>query len=239
MIRKVIEKIFLKNIKNSDIEREQWVRSILESLPKGNLLDCGAGECKYKDSCSHLNYVSQDFCQFDGNAIAGLDKNGKWNTSKIDIVSDITNIPVDDQSFDYILCSEVLEHIKYPHLAIKEFSRIIKKNGTIILTAPFMSFTHFAPYHYCSGFDKYWYEEVLKDFGFKLKKIVASGNYFDLLSQDLLRGITVADKYSKRFNVIQNFILALMIRILNGKSKNDFGSSEFGCFHYFVIAEKM
>ena len=79
MIRKVIEKIFLKNIKNSDIKREQWVRSILKSLPKGSLLDCGAGECKYKDSCSHLNYVSQDFCHFDGNAIAGLDKNGKWN----------------------------------------------------------------------------------------------------------------------------------------------------------------
>ena len=38
--------------------------------------------------------------------------NQVWDTSKIDIISDITAMPVDDGTFEYILCTEVFEHIK-------------------------------------------------------------------------------------------------------------------------------
>ncbi len=53
----------------------------------------------------------------------------------IDLVSplamynmDITNLQLDDSSFDVILCSHVLEHIKEDLVAIKELFRILKPN---------------------------------------------------------------------------------------------------------------
>jgi hypothetical protein len=56
---------FLKNI--NEINRQAWLKQILISIPKGaRLLDAGAGELKNRQHCIHLNYVSQDFCQYKG-----------------------------------------------------------------------------------------------------------------------------------------------------------------------------
>lgn len=82
------------------------------------------------------------------------------------LVSDITMIPAPDASFDAILCSEVLEHVPEPTHALDEFVRLLKPGGTLILTAPFASLVHMAPYHYCSGFSRYWYEHHLPLRGF-------------------------------------------------------------------------
>ncbi len=47
----------------------------------------------------------------------------------MDIICDIIDMPLEDGSVDAILCSEVLEHLKNPILAIKEFGRILKRRG--------------------------------------------------------------------------------------------------------------
>lgn len=51
--------------------------------------------------------------------------------------SDIRKTPFLNSEFDIAICSEVLEHIENPEDAIKEMSRIIKKNGIAIITVPF------------------------------------------------------------------------------------------------------
>src|SRR5674476_1266665 len=66
----------------------------------------------------------------------GLQTKG-WDTTRIDLVSDITAIPAPDASFDAILCSEVLEHVPEPTHALDEFTRLLKPGGVLILTAPF------------------------------------------------------------------------------------------------------
>jgi SAM-dependent methyltransferase len=44
--------------------RINWVLQQLKGLPKGaSILDAGAGERVFKNHCSHLEYVSQDFAQ--------------------------------------------------------------------------------------------------------------------------------------------------------------------------------
>ena len=48
-------------------------------------------------------------------------------TIRLDIVSDIVDIPLEDESIDAILCVEVLEHVENPLLVFKEFSRLLKK----------------------------------------------------------------------------------------------------------------
>ena len=51
----------------NSIFRENWLESVLNDIPKGmKILDAGAGESQYKKYCTHLDYVSQDFAEYDG-----------------------------------------------------------------------------------------------------------------------------------------------------------------------------
>src|SRR5688572_8138645 len=106
--------------------RIAWVKSTLQSLPAGlRLLDAGAGEQQYRKFCSHLNYVSQDFAAYHPEEEKEGLQMEKWDYGKLDIVSDIVNIPVEAATFDAVLCTEVFEHIPDPVAAIREFSRLL------------------------------------------------------------------------------------------------------------------
>ena len=47
--------------------RQTWLKKTLAALPAGTrILDAGAGELQNRQLCEHLDYVSQDFCQYKG-----------------------------------------------------------------------------------------------------------------------------------------------------------------------------
>jgi ubiquinone/menaquinone biosynthesis C-methylase UbiE len=219
----------------NEATRNQWVEAKLLSLPEGlRILDAGAGEQQYKKYCTHLKYVSQDFAQYDGlGDDVGL-QTGSWDNSNLDIVGDITNIPEPDASFDVILCTEVFEHLPNPVLAIQEFSRLLKSDGHLIITAPFCSLTHFAPYHYSTGFNRYYYEQHLADNNLKSLSIEPNGNYFEYIAQEVRRIEDVAIVYSKNKHphFFQRIAIWMMLNMLNKMSQSDKGSSallHFGC----------
>lgn len=175
-------------IPQSDKAREKWVVKQLDLLPKETkILDAGAGECYYERYCSHLKYTSQDFNQYFGVGDKKGIQTGKRDVSKIDIVSDIIKMPIKSESFDAVLCVEVLEHLPQPLEALKEISRVTKKGGTLILTAPFASLTHYSPYFFYSGFSENFYKENLPRYNFKIEKIYTYGNYFDFITLELIR----------------------------------------------------
>lgn len=92
------------------------------------------------------------------------------------------------------MCIEVFEHIPDPISAIKEFSRLLKPGGYLVITAPFCSSTHFAPYHFYTGFNRYFYEKHLGDNGFEITEINENGNFFEFVAQELLRVQSCAEK---------------------------------------------
>lgn len=220
--------------------REQWLEKTLKKMPSGaRILDAGAGEQKYKRFCSNLNYVSQDFAEYDGKGDGrGLQK-GKWDQSELDIVSDISAIPEPDSSFDAIMCIEVFEHLADPILAIREFSRLLKPGGHLVLTAPFCSLTHFSPYHFFTGFNRYFYENNLKRFGFDILELVPNGNYFEYLAQEIRRISLVAGQYCntspRKYELVA---MKIILRMLQRFTENDTGSNDLLCFGYLVLASK-
>lgn len=222
--------------------REKWLQETLSKIPAGaKILDAGAGELKYKRFCFHLNYVSQDFGQYNGSGDnAGL-QTQSWDNTKLDIVSDITSIPVEDASFDAVMCIEVLEHLPDPVKALYELNRVLKPGGVLILTAPFCSLTHFSPYHFSTGFNKYFYERHLQDLKHEIIDLQPNGNYFEYLAQEIRRSEGVAWKYAAK-TTKDGFLIKLakiiMLGYLNKLSQKGNSSAELLCFGYQVLSRK-
>jgi ubiquinone/menaquinone biosynthesis C-methylase UbiE len=221
----------------NEANRQVWLTSTLSALPQGNrILDAGAGELRNRRLCEHLVYTSQDFCQYKGKGDEKGLQTGSWDTSRIDLVCDITAIPVADAYFDAILCSEVLEHIPEPTKALDEFARLLKPSGKLILTAPFASLVHFAPYHYCTGFSRYWYEHHLTQRGFHIEELVPNGDWFSFLQQELMRLGGMARRYgdwSWPLAYMLSILGALYFKIRGGKRAED-----VACFGWQCVAVK-
>ncbi len=222
--------------------REEWLERTLKKIPKDKrILDAGAGELQYKRFCDHLDYVSQDFGQYTGEGNTSGLQTGTWDNSKLDIVSDILDIPVPDKSFDAIMCIEVFEHIPKPVEALKEFSRIIKKGGKLVITAPFACLTHFAPYFYYNGFSQYFYKDLLEELGFEILDLTFNGNYFEYLAQEVRRFEGVGERYApdaKKPNAVDTLSQHVLLRRLEELSAKDTGSSELLVHGINILAVK-
>ena len=217
--------------------RDAWVEGMLKALPAGSrLLDAGAGECQYKKHCGHLKYVSQDVAIYDGKGAVGL-QTGTWDFSQIDIVSDITSIPEPDGSFDAVLCTEVLEHLADPVRGLDEMARLIKVGGSFIITAPFWSLTHFAPFHYATGFNRYFYEHHLGRLGFEIIDMVPNGNFFECIGQEVRRIQDIAQRFAGDApTLLERYAMQIVLAMSQRMSAADRGSAEMLHYDYQVRA---
>jgi SAM-dependent methyltransferase len=226
--------------RDNEARRLNWLQQRLGALPAGaRVLDAGAGEQRNKALCPQARYVSQDFCQYEGAGDGRALQTGAWNTRMIEIVSDITNIPEPDSSFDAVVCTEVLEHVPDPVAALRELARLVKPGGQLFITVPFCSLTHFAPYHYSSGLSRYWFETHLPRFGCMPVEIVPNGGWFDYVAQELWRLPWVSHTYSSRVIGWLTLVLALPVfaglRLLKARDR---ASAELLTFGWQVVARK-
>lgn len=61
---------------------------------------------------------------------------------------DIHKTPYENESFDYVIADQVLEHVEKPWVATEEVRRILKPNGIAILTSCLMNGIHWGPNDY-------------------------------------------------------------------------------------------
>ena len=220
--------------------RHDWVRAQLRALPAGaRLLDAGAGMQPYRDACEHLQYTAHDFAEYDGQGDGRGGQIRDWHNRGLDLVSDITAIPVPDASFDAVLCTEVIEHVPDPVAALRELVRVLRPGGRLIVTAPFVSNTHFSPYHFCTGFNRYFYEKHLGEAGMDVRVIESNGSYFASIAQEIRRIPQMARKYTgRRPGWLTTLSSRLLLAGLAKLARHDHGSDEYLAFGLHVIAEK-
>ena len=166
----------------NQVLRDRWVRAQAESVPTNSrVLDVGAGSAPYRESFKHCRYFTQDFAQLDpGQLLHGA-------YSEVDYLSDAASIPVQAESFDAVICTEVLEHVAEPIKVVQEISRVLRPGGKLILTAPLGSGIHQEPYHFYGGFTPYWYERFLAQAGFENIRVESNEGSFRAFSQESLR----------------------------------------------------
>jgi len=207
----------------NEYNRDIWMQKQAENIKVGStVLDVGAGSAPYRGLFAKCEYKTQDFIK-----LAGDQLRGKKGYNQIDYVSDIVNIPVVDESFDVILCTEVLEHIPYPILAIKEFSRILNKGGILLLSAPLGSGLHQEPYHFYGGYTPYWYEKFLIENGFAILELEPNMKANSFFSQEFIRFMLRSKPWGSISNLfftpIWILLLPFLAPYLDRKSRlNDF-----------------
>ena len=98
--------------------------------------------------------------------------------------------------------------------------------------------THFAPYHFCTGFNIYWYKKHLEESGWEILEVQNNGNYFAYFNQELVRLPFVVKKYTKKCSFWIMVKAMLLGRSLKKFMEVNNSSFELQCFGYFIKAKK-
>lgn len=106
----------------------ETVEKILRGAPRGKLLDVPAGEGALALRLKNLGFAVS-CCDLYTEIFQLADTEIK--RGNLD-----ARLPFENDSFDYIVCVEGLEHIENPANAIREFARILKNEGTLIVSVP-------------------------------------------------------------------------------------------------------
>lgn len=96
-----------------------------------------------------------------------------------------------------------------------------------------------APYHFCTGFNRYWYEKHLAEYGFKIEVIESNGDYFSYMQQELKRLPSVMKKYFGRRNMFIYFAALILYKFCGMFCTKSNKSDELLCFGYFIRAKKV
>lgn len=133
---------------------EKIVRIYLLNKDKLAVLDYGCGTSPYQSLFDHrgLTYTRAD-----------IDRNVRADF----VVSEDEKLPLKDSSYDVILSTQVLEHIKNPHFYLNESKRLLIKDGLLVISTHGIWPYHAFPSDY-NRWTKKGLEELVKSQGFKL-----------------------------------------------------------------------
>lgn len=80
-----------------------------------------------------------------------------------DVVTDLAKMGIASEKFDIVCCLEVLEHVPEPQTAIAELKRVLKTEGILYISTPFICGIHDAPNDFYR-YTKYGLSYLLRDF---------------------------------------------------------------------------
>ena len=106
-------------------------------------LGCGFGRHAYEAARRGAHVIALDAGEDEVNGVAGtfaaMVEQGELSpeTTKVGVVQgDALHLPFADDTFDRVLCSEVLEHIPNDVGAMTELARVLRPGGTMAITIP-------------------------------------------------------------------------------------------------------
>jgi len=100
--------------------------------------------------------------------------------NNVDIVCSATSIELADNSVDNILCTEVIEHIPDIDKVFSELTRILRSDGYIILTCPFLYFLHEEPHDFNRP-TPHLIQHMADKYSLRVVKLEKTGNEIEVI----------------------------------------------------------
>jgi SAM-dependent methyltransferase len=198
------------------------------SMLSGKLLDIGCGSKPYKN----LFYVNQ---------YLGLDIDSK-NTRNLgfaDYFYDGKTFPVESESFDSALCNQVLEHVFNPNAFLSEIHRVLKRDGKLLLTVPFVWDEHEQPFDY-ARYSSFGLKALLEENGFRIiqhEKIGADAStLFQLINAYLYK---ISAGWQKDMRFIFTIVLIGFVNLLGIVAAKVLPKNPDFFLDQLIIAEKV
>lgn len=129
--------------------------------------------------------------------------------TKPDFLCDAAAIPVDNSSFDGVICSEVLEHVPDPRQVMREIFRILKPGGRALVVVPFMYHIHADPFDYGRYTDYYWLK-LAEETGFTKTEIERQGTIYGVFA-NLLKLWAMEQLRMKGNGIIKTKIISFIV----------------------------
>ncbi|MDQ3766085.1 MAG: methyltransferase domain-containing protein [Actinomycetota bacterium] len=108
-----------------------FMRAVERVAESGRVLDVGTTH-KFRKEIEPFTGLFRDYIAVDFHASPA------YADLNVDIDADIRQLPLRSESFDGVLCIEVLEHVPDPSRAVSELHRVLQPGGVMLLTVPFM-----------------------------------------------------------------------------------------------------
>lgn len=151
------------------------LKKVASKYFKGVLIDIGCGEKPYSNIVKP--YISKHI---------GLDYvDTLHNKSNIDVFGTAYDIPIENEYFDTIMCTAVLEHLEEPNKAIQEANRVLKKSGYAIYTVPLFWHLHEEPRDFYR-YTKYGLEYLFRKNGFEIIEIKPLSGFWVTFGQEFV-----------------------------------------------------
>jgi SAM-dependent methyltransferase len=137
----------------------------------GKTLDVGCGTKPYEKLFNHSTYVGLEFD-------TGIDSQKKV----AEFYYDGKTFPFNESEFDSVVTNQVLEHVFNPDEFLSEINRVLKTDGKLLLTVPFVWDEHEQPYDY-ARYSSFGLKALLEKNGFEILDLRKSVNDYSVLVQ--------------------------------------------------------
>lgn len=97
-----------------------------------------------------------------------------------DVQGDATRLPFGSAAFDAVICAELLEHVYDPRRVVQEIHLVLKPNGRILITVPFLVQIHGDPGDFARYTDAFW-GRLLPELGFEQVAIEKQGMFWSVM----------------------------------------------------------
>lgn len=157
---------------------------IIKKYSTGKLLDVGCGDVPYYNF--YKDCVDENICVDWGNSSLDI--------SYLDFEADLNlGLPmIEDNTFDTVLCTDVLEHIYYPEILFTEMTRVLKTGGHLILTVPFLYWVHANPHDY-HRYTHFKLEQFCQTNNLEKVELICYGGLPEIIYDLLVKGIAYYD----------------------------------------------
>lgn len=161
-----------------EVNRYEVLRMLEEAratIPAGaRVFDAGSGEGRYRDYFAHTRYTGLDLAVGDDT----------WDYTGLDVLGDLRELPFGDNTFDYAVCIQTLEHVNEPMQVTREIGRILKPGGRYYLTAPMNWHQHQKPHDFFR-YTSFGFRHLVENSGMRVVELRPWGGYFWFLSFNL------------------------------------------------------